>query len=136
VNDKDGELRARYAALRHEQERLVPAYATIVGRRNSPQRVNRLRLGLVAGAMAIVCAVVVIRVSQSPIDDGAIRIDAMQGAALVAAWKSPTDFLLESSQRELMHSGPGIGESAIPDNLFAPPAAGGVKSNFIQEKTS
>jgi hypothetical protein len=136
VNEND-ELVARYAELRMEQERQAPEYGAIVRRAKSPPRVSRLRLGLAAGAMAIVCIIIVSRFAQLPVNGSAPQIDAMHGATLVAAWKSPTDFLLDTPQQALMRSVPGIGDSAIPANFLAPPdTGGGANSNLIKEKTS
>jgi hypothetical protein len=105
-SDDDKDLRARFMALRMEEETQTPEFTLSSMRRQLPAR--RLatvfaRFGVVAVCLAaILVAVLWLR-------SGAPRRQPSQVASVIA-WRSPTDFLLETPGQGLLQTVPAIGE--------------------------
>ncbi len=103
--DRDLDLRARFARLRQEERAAAPAFRPprLGGERLRAAPAVRWRL---AGALAagLILALVggwVVRRGLAPVGG------APQPA--LAAWRSPTDFLLDTSNRELFTGQPKLG---------------------------
>lgn len=99
VRAGDGALRDRFAALRREDERQAPEFASLwPGRACAPRGKTRW---LIAAACALIVAVSVLWIRSAwrkPAD------------VSLAEWKAPTDFLLETPGREMLRTVPEIGE--------------------------
>ncbi len=102
----DDDLRARFAALRREEEALAPEFAFPVAA--VPQRRRRSvgkRLAFAASLVTLsVVVVLVLRFASQKAHLGPGR-----PVASLTAWKAPTDFLLETPGRELLRTVPAIG---------------------------
>jgi hypothetical protein len=102
----DDDLRARFAALRREEEVKAPPFA--LPRSDFAARGLRWSAGtLIAGAVcAITIMVAVVLLQLMP---SAPRGITSLPLASLSQWKSPTDFLLETPGREMLRSVPAIG---------------------------
>ena len=99
VRADDAALRDRFAALRREEERQAPEFASLwPGRARAPRGKTRW-LVAAACALIVVAAVLWLRsAGRKPAD------------VSLAEWKAPTDFLLETPGRDLLRTVPEIGE--------------------------
>jgi hypothetical protein len=97
------ELRSRFAALRSEDAARTPSFEQVL-RRARPKDDIRLR------ALAATVCVVAIAVTGIVLHVTAKRAPRVLEAASLAHWRAPTDFLLYTPGRELLHSVPSIGE--------------------------
>jgi len=101
----DDDLRARFAALRKEEEAQAPEFGVAprrayYGRRRS---LGQLIAATVCG-LTVVAAVFWLRSAfQKP------QPEPGRFVASVLEWKAPTDFLLETPGRELLRTVPAIG---------------------------
>jgi hypothetical protein len=113
----DDALRERFAALRREEERRAPEFASLWPGRVRAQRGKTRWLVAAACALTVVAAVLWLRsILHKPAD---------VSVASLAEWKAPTDFLLETPGRELLRTVPEIGEwrgytVALPGTRPAP----------------
>ena len=100
--DRDGrDLAAAFSALRREEQKEIPPFAEVVrrGRARFPQRESsrrfHLRWAVAAGLiLAVLAAWLGLRTSGP-------NVPAAPAPSL-AEWRSPTDFLLETSGREIL----------------------------------
>jgi hypothetical protein len=103
-NDRDDrddrELAAAFSALRREEEEQCPPFAEVVRRgrarslrSGSPWR-PRLLWAAAAVALAVLAVWLGLRTPEPRIPAG--------GSPSLAEWRSPTDFLLETSGREIL----------------------------------
>ena len=99
MNDDDRELRDRFARLRQEDRSHVPTFrAPVVGK---PSRRGWPVPIAIAAAIALI-AFVIARPDGRP--DVTLHVDL--GAA---AWRSPTDFLLDTPGRDMLQTCAGRG---------------------------
>jgi hypothetical protein len=103
---RDDDLRARFAALRREEESLAPEFAlssprVTQGRRRSVGKRIAFAASLVS---AIAVVVLVLRFAPQK-----AHPEAGNPVASLTDWKAPTDFLLETPGRELLRDVPAIG---------------------------
>jgi len=103
---RDDDLRARFAALRREEEALAPEFALPVPRAAQDHRRSIGKRIAFAASLVTVTAVVVL----------VLRFAAQKAhpepgkpVASLTEWKAPTDFLLETPGRELLRTVPAIG---------------------------
>jgi hypothetical protein len=99
----DDRLREHFASLRRAEEARAPSFERVIGR--PPRRSNRgwWGVGGAASALAVV-TVVLVRMSHP---HGPRTIAA--SAPMLADWRAPTDFLLDTPGRELLHTIPDLG---------------------------
>jgi len=110
MNGSDEDLRDRFAALRREEEARTPEFARLL-----KTRVERVRRWpAVSMTAAAVCTVIVIAVALW-LGRAAWRPHQEQRAAVasITAWKSPTDFLLETPGSEMLRTMPELGFSRV-----------------------
>lgn len=98
----DEELRARFQDLRDQERSFVPRFG-VPGRRRLVPR----RLLATASALFLLAIVVLFSIRSRPTTFSASDRVAVQ---TIAAWHSPTDFLLQTPGSEILVSTP-----AIPD---------------------
>jgi hypothetical protein len=97
---EDDDLRRAFAELRRADAESAPAYDRVRGR---PQGVRvEVPTGTLLVAASLVAAVIA---------GLAVRRPAPPPPAFVSLehWTAPTDFLLETPGREILHGEPGIG---------------------------
>ena len=115
----DRELAAAFSALRREEQEQCPPFAEMVrrGRARSLRRGSPQRPRLVwAAAAGIVLAVLALWLGlQTP----ETRIPA-EGSPSLAEWRSPTDFLLETSGREILADPAHLDRSLLDLNSNLP----------------
>ncbi len=102
---RDEDLRARFAALRRQEEARVPAFVLPAA--------GAGRHGWAAGRLVLVPAVGVAilgLVLWMRIGPGRPASHHGGPVASIAEWKAPTDFLLETPGRDLLRRVPSIGE--------------------------
>jgi hypothetical protein len=103
---REDDVRARFAALRREEEALAPEFALPLPRvAQSRRRSVGKRIALAASLAAVITVVViVVRFAPQKAHPG-----AGTPVASLTEWKAPTDFLLETPGRELLRTVPAIG---------------------------
>jgi hypothetical protein len=114
---RDHDLRARFAALRREEEEHIPMFAVPSSaeiRRGHGWTAGRLA-GAGACAIAIVAAVSLLgHITHHPTEEG-------PSAVSITAWRAPTDFLLKTPGSELLQTVPAIGEwhdyAVVPEGV-------------------
>ena len=113
MNDDDRELREVFQQLKEADRARTPSFrAPAMGA--APRRRPMVRVALAAAIVGI--TVVLARPDQTP------RTAAHQFVDLgAAAWRSPTDFLLNTPGSELLRSMPAVG---WPDELPSPSPRG------------
>ncbi|MBW8874742.1 MAG: hypothetical protein JF614_07230 [Acidobacteria bacterium] len=103
----DRELAAAFSALRREEGEQCPPFAEVVrrGRARSRRSPSPRRPRLLAAAAAAIALVVLVALAAwlglrkpGPPAGGA----SAEGASSLAEWRSPTEFLLETSGREIL----------------------------------
>jgi len=102
----DDQLRARFAALRREEEAQAPEFVirSGVGRERGRQRSTGQLIAITACVAAIAVAAVWLHfASQKP------EPEPGKFVASITEWKAPTDFLLLTPGRELLRTVPTIG---------------------------
>jgi hypothetical protein len=109
---EDRELAAVFSALRREEREELPPFAEVVRRgrarslRNESSRRPRLLWAATAAIVLIALAVWLIpRIPGHSVPAGA--------EPSLAEWRSPTDFLLETSGRELLADPAGLDRSLL-----------------------
>jgi hypothetical protein len=101
-NNDDRDLRARFAALRQEEEAQAPRFALPATRAVRRRRTPGL-IPVAECALAIAAAIFVLRF---------VALEPRRPSAPVASlteWRAPTDFLLETPGRELLRTVPALG---------------------------
>ena len=101
MNDDDRELRDRFAQLRREDRARIPSFQTPVARKR-PGWTWPTRIAVAAAAVLI--AFVLARPDRPARDVGLEIVDLG-----VAAWRSPTDFLLVTPGSEWLRTVPAVG---------------------------
>ena len=106
MTDDDRDLRARFAALRQEDEARRPDFSVFWGPAGRP----RPRWGgrLAAVAVVLVTMMTAILFLRSPRREPAPHVP--KPVTSIIEWKAPTDFLLETPGRELLETVPQIGQ--------------------------
>lgn len=109
--NEDSGLREQFQSLRRAEEARSPSFDAVLGR---AQRASAARFGGLAAVVAVVIAVmavVVLQVARRP----AFRADGGP-APMLADWRAPTDFLLDTPGQTLLHTVPEFGRypSAVP----------------------
>lgn len=112
IPEDDRHLRERFAALRREDARQAPDFATTLQRKPARGEGARWLRPAAAAALIVVMAIAAARFYSRP---------HVQPAISITEWKSPTDFLLETSGHELLESVPQIGE--WPERQVIPSAS-------------
>jgi hypothetical protein len=117
MNGNDEDLHDRFAALRREEGAQAPEFARLFNTRE--ERVRRWSPAHVAAAA--VCLAITIATALLLVH-GPWRPQQGQRApvASITAWKSPTDFLLETPGSELLRPMPELGFSRVDAKAPAP----------------
>ncbi len=116
----DHELATAFAALRREEEEQCPPFSEVVqrGRARSQRSRSLIRPRLLwAAAAGIVLAVLALWLGLRQPEP---RIPA-DGSPSLAEWRSPTDFLLETSGGEIL-AAPARLDRSLLDLNFNPPS--------------
>jgi hypothetical protein len=100
----DDDLRRLFDEARRADEEKAPPFRIVLGRPGSRARVERIPLGILAAAAAILAFAVSLALFR-PEPPAPIRI---------ADWRSPTDFLLAPPYPDLFGSPPSLPEP-VPD---------------------
>jgi hypothetical protein len=115
MND-DRMLRQQFAALRRAEEVRVPRFERVIGR--TRRRSSRGLRGLTVAACVLLVAVTIAMVRGSHRDWlHTIHSDV----PMLVDWHAPTDFLLDTPGRELLHSIPDIGRYSATEFWPLPP---------------
>lgn len=104
--DDDRELRDRFAALRENDRRRVPGFATTVARARARAGRPSRRLLLAGAALAAAVAGFLVIVIHQPLS----RPTPTPAVPSITDWKSPTDFLLATPGREVLGAPPRLGQ--------------------------
>jgi len=100
MND-DSELRARFANLREEDRSAAPPFGrTAAAKAASSRRASFVRIALAALAVLAIAVISVLRTHRAT--------DTAAGE--LAAWSSPTAFLLETPGHQFLDQTPRLGE--------------------------
>lgn len=103
MND-DSQLREYFASLRRAEEARIPSFEQVVGRaRRRPAQQFRRRA--VAGPVLLAAAAAIAFWASNPHPPAAIH----STAPMLADWRAPTDFLLDTPGRELLNTIPEVG---------------------------
>jgi hypothetical protein len=120
---RDDDLRARFAALRREEEALAPEFALpLPGAAQGRRRSLGKRIAL-AASLVTATAVVVLVLRFAPQEP---HPEPDKPVASLTEWKAPTDFLLETPGGELLRTVPAIGvwhdypQATKPNQKHAP----------------
>ncbi len=129
MTNDDSMLRDEFASLRRAEEASVPSFGGVTGR--ARRRSNRGSWGLAVAAslalLAVMVAIVWVRHAH-----GSATND--RAAPMLSDWHAPTDFLLDTPGRELLHTIPEFGNdpatglgpfSPTPKSTPAPAAGQG-----------
>jgi hypothetical protein len=112
VND-DAELRKRFAALRDEELARIPGFEQVVRRvRLGPYM--GLRALTVSAALVVVAIVTVPHIFREPTPVPEVVVPTL------AQWRAPTDFLLNTPGRDVLHTIPQIGEPLSDEFTLRP----------------
>ncbi|HEX4963556.1 MAG TPA: hypothetical protein VF173_22190 [Thermoanaerobaculia bacterium] len=110
-HEKDRELAAAFSALRREEQEQLPPFADVVrrGRARTLRRVTprRLRLVWAAAAMIAIAGLALWLGLRRPVPQTPAGIPSL------AEWRSPTDFLLETSGQEILAAPAGWSRSVL-----------------------
>ena len=98
----DDMLRRRFAALRGEEDQQAPEFAALWKARAGARRRQTRWFAAAACMLVALLALLWMRPAQRRPDNKTV--------ASITEWKAPTDFLLETPGRELLHTVPEIGE--------------------------
>jgi hypothetical protein len=98
---QDSALHNRFVSLREQEQRHIPAFASLWGRKTQVQRSKGLWYVAAACALIVVAAILSLR-SERPNRDEVSMVS-------ITEWKAPTDFLLETPGREILQTVPEIG---------------------------
>jgi hypothetical protein len=105
MSDDDRDLRNRFARLRSEDRSHVPPFHPPVAGNASR---SRWPIGIAIAAAIALVALVLTQRDPRPL----VPVDLS-----VAAWRSPTDFLLDTPGRDMLRRVPVLGS---PDEWFPP----------------
>jgi hypothetical protein len=101
----DGDLRQAFAVLRRQEAKSTPAFEAVRARR-APRRLGALGGLLAAASVTAAILGVVVRRSDPPLP-----------VASMGQWIAPTDFLLETPGREILHTVPEFGSVQQPRSV-------------------
>jgi hypothetical protein len=103
MND-DSDLRERFASLRRSDAASAPSFERAIGVARRRSNDAGWRVAIAACILVAAAAVVILRVSHPP------EAPTTRAAApTLADWRAPTDFLLDTPGRELLHTIPDVG---------------------------
>lgn len=109
--DGDPELAKVFSALRREEEDLCPSFTTVLRQARTRSREGVIRRRLPAGSAAAGAAIAVLAL-WSGLWTGEPRIKK-EPVPTIAAWRSPTGFLLQTPGREVLTAPAGLGRSVL-----------------------
>lgn len=98
---QDSALRNRFVSIREEEQRHIPAFASLWGRGAGAPHSNRF-WRVAAACVVILVAAILLLHSKRPNKDEVLTVS-------ISEWKAPTDFLLETPGREILQTVPEIG---------------------------
>jgi len=110
----DRDLQERFAALRRHDAAHTPDFAATLRKQPGGRRGSWLKPALAAALLLI--ALSAARKYWKP---------EVTVTASITEWKSPTDFLLETSGHELLEGVPKIGEGSFGEGAFGEGPLGG-----------
>ena len=105
-------LQAKYARLRRAEAASVPSFERVIGRDRRRSNHALWRVGVAAALLLTVATAAIVRLA--PPGGSAIQASAL------ANWRAPTDFLLDTPGRELLHTIPDVGHNSSAE-LGPPP---------------
>jgi hypothetical protein len=102
--NEDSDLRAQFASSRRAAEAKTPSFERVLGR--APRRPDPVFRGLAAAASVVLVAIAAAMLwpsnsHRSPTGNPA--------APMLADWRAPTDFLLDTPGREILYAIPDMG---------------------------
>ena len=104
ISPEDSRLRTHFANLREEDRSGAPPFGrTAAAAASFPRRRFSLRITLAAMPVLAICVLLVVR-THRPTDAAPREL---------AAWSSPTAFLLETPGKQLLNQTPRLGEPLI-----------------------
>lgn len=112
MND-DAELRNHFAALRDEELARIPAFERVL--RTLPRPHTGLRAIAVSACLVVVASLSVLHMFRERTPPAPVL-----AVPSLAQWRAPTDFLLDTPGRELLHSIPRIGEPLSDEFTLRP----------------
>jgi hypothetical protein len=118
MNGNDQDLRDRFSELRKEEEAQAPEFARLLKAR--AEQVRRWSPAYVA-ATALSLAITIAAALWLVHGPWRTRQGMQAPVASITAWKSPTDFLLETPGSEMLRNMPELGVSRVE---AMPPAPG------------
>jgi hypothetical protein len=104
MND-DSHLRERFASLRQADAASAPSFERVMGIARNRSNDAGWRIAIAACILVVAVAGVTLRVSHPP-EAPTTRAPA----PTLADWRAPTDFLLDTPGRELLHTVPDFGQ--------------------------
>jgi hypothetical protein len=111
MSGHDRDLQEYFAALRREEESLVPPLSSLSRTANGRGRRKRTRRLIVAIAcLATMIAAAVWLLPGSRLPHGQLNQRRGQAVASITSWKPATDFLLNTPGRELLQGVPVVGD--------------------------
>ena len=113
--DEDRDLKARFQALRAEDESRAPSFARVLS-------IRRRRAPALAWALAGACAMAIAFTLGWQVHE---RIERRRVSTAVTAWQDlavdswgrPTEFLLATPASDIMNGMPDLGSSTFTDSL-------------------
>jgi len=100
---EDNDLRTHFANIREEDRSAAPPFGRTAAAPAFSRRSSSLRIGLAATPVLVIAVLLAVRTHRSP--------DAVPRQ--LAAWSSPTAFLLETPGKQLLNQTPRLGEPLI-----------------------
>lgn len=108
MSDSDPDLEQAFAALRRQEQRDGPAFASVWQAAGRPRRSRRVRPFVLAAAAApVVAAALLAAWLIRP--GGPAPSHPAAGAPTLSAWRPATDFLLRTPGREILGETPPLG---------------------------
>ncbi|MGB9122039.1 MAG: hypothetical protein WCE73_15565 [Candidatus Angelobacter sp.] len=99
---QDSVLRNHFVSLREEEQRRIPAFASLWSGRACAPHSKGLWYVAAACVLIVVVAILLLR-SERPNRNEVSMVE-------ITEWKAPTDFLLETPGREILQTVPEIGK--------------------------
>ncbi len=103
MND-DSDLREQFASLRRDEATSVPSFERVIGIARRRSNDAGWRVAIAASLLIVAMGAVIFRVSRPP-EAPTTRVSVPS----LADWRAPTDFLLDTPGRELLHTVPDLG---------------------------
>jgi hypothetical protein len=114
----ESEIRHRFAQLREDDRERAPNFAQIYGRGRARQRLGAMpgvRPLMIAAAAAVVIAAIWLANARSFSPSSHTPT-----IATIAAWRAPTDVLLQTPGSELLGTMPALGASVLDKMISTP----------------